>query len=685
MPLQEQRANPHDSPVQTTSLLPYPSSVASSMSSSCTFASPELSARLGMPRQVVCEISPGKWKLDVWIPEGAQGPLENHRVMGKLTGNAIRQLSVNAKTSDGSVDANLLLRSTRARASVVIDVPPKTVRDGDASSEKDDLGKDGDDDQEDEELVDGEEICTIDLVLRFETRAVLFPLVFSYQITQMTESSDSLMTRDEKEKTVDESLPPERYSLDWLERRFNKLAIDDKIKFAKIVAQAQADGWPTLQGACAATYDNAMGVRNMERASNYKTKALKLGLIRPFLLLVSMHPGRRAAWALSLDINIVRCSRFGDPHWEAYTILAHKRNGIVARARHTFREKVNPLSRSLDWYQLLHRVLFGIMSTRRASPLRLLQREQMDQELLRELKDAKVSKTVSAEWSQVQTLSAGPASLENLFAQQVFAARSDTIFPGGTFHIPATSSESCQSDHIEEEETGARSDEGSSERLGNMTNCSKSAADAEDGASRSAQDLSRDEFRKLAVEIVASSSELSAKAARLRKHGFVDEAHIAIAVLSAYKRAALPVAFHGTDATSFAQESANASSEETENETSRHMETPGVSWNAQWGSQADLFEQEFRDIVRIKMKQENNTLNITTVAGVAVPLILSSLAITPAPVAAVFIARAAVKRVCKDMPASLAAILSGLILQRLWLAMDDVALEPYYHDENLDL
>ena len=83
-------------------------------------------------------------------------------------------------------------------------------------------------------------------------------------------------------------------------------------------------------------------------------KAFKKGMIRPFLLLVSMHPNVRqqVAEALSIDINgkDVR----GDSHAESWQLLNKFRKGLMFLADHSW-ETLNPLSHAATWYQCLYR------------------------------------------------------------------------------------------------------------------------------------------------------------------------------------------------------------------------------------------------------------------------------------------------------------------------------------------
>jgi hypothetical protein len=52
-------------------------------------------------------------------------------------------------------------------------------------------------------------------------------------------------------------------------------------------------------------YDNSMALKELARDSEEKHLAWEHGLIRPFLLLVSMHPKRRAIWVSTNPCSIL--------------------------------------------------------------------------------------------------------------------------------------------------------------------------------------------------------------------------------------------------------------------------------------------------------------------------------------------------------------------------------------------
>jgi hypothetical protein len=46
----------------------------------------------------------------------------------------------------------------------------------------------------------------------------------------------------------------------------------------------------------ASRFDNSQAIKELARDSEFKQMAYEQGMIRPFLLLASMHPKRRAIW-----------------------------------------------------------------------------------------------------------------------------------------------------------------------------------------------------------------------------------------------------------------------------------------------------------------------------------------------------------------------------------------------------
>jgi len=101
---------------------------------------------------------------------------------------------------------------------------------------------------------------------------------------------------------------------------------------------------------------------DLTRHSKERDKAMKGGLIRPFLLLVAMPAVFRNQVASCLGWTIFTQKSFGDAHKEAWQILAgSKYSGIVARCTNTM-GKFNPLS-STNWYDIMVKVTKLAFST----------------------------------------------------------------------------------------------------------------------------------------------------------------------------------------------------------------------------------------------------------------------------------------------------------------------------------
>jgi len=100
--------------------------------------------------------------------------------------------------------------------------------------------------------------------------------------------------------------------------------------------------------------DPSMAIRMMDRTSKYKQRCYEMGQIRPFLLLVSMSPRRRAAVAKLMGISLVQEHWYClfDPHKEAWKIISGKR-GFTSRANGILRS-INPLAEHTSWYEIVY-------------------------------------------------------------------------------------------------------------------------------------------------------------------------------------------------------------------------------------------------------------------------------------------------------------------------------------------
>ncbi len=102
------------------------------------------------------------------------------------------------------------------------------------------------------------------------------------------------------------------------------------------------------------------------------------------------------------------------------------------------------------------------------------------------------------------------------------------------------------------------------------------------------------------------------------------------------------------------------------------------SWSSQWGSQAFTYNEEFKELVAKRVKNEKARQNARAGVASVIPIIVASVTVHPG-VAVIMVSRAAVQRALPLAPASLAAIVAGLIVQRNWLAIgNDVDIERFY-------
>jgi hypothetical protein len=102
-------------------------------------------------------------------------------------------------------------------------------------------------------------------------------------------------------------------------------------------------------------YDASQAVENMKKESKYKKKAFDRGCIRPFLLLVSMSPKRRAAMCHLTGMEMIAKSWYTqfDSHHEAWYIIASHGKGIQSRGNSSSRTMI-PFKHSSNWYMILH-------------------------------------------------------------------------------------------------------------------------------------------------------------------------------------------------------------------------------------------------------------------------------------------------------------------------------------------
>jgi len=115
----------------------------------------------------------------------------------------------------------------------------------------------------------------------------------------------------------------------------------------------EAQSWEELHAVKVANFDKindeAELDRQLSRDSEQRRMAFDLGLIRPFLLLVSMHPAMRHEVGCLLGFSLVTLPGYGDPHFEAHHVLMRgKQQGLVGRASGVYVSLSLPPSLSLS-------------------------------------------------------------------------------------------------------------------------------------------------------------------------------------------------------------------------------------------------------------------------------------------------------------------------------------------------
>eukprot|EP01103_Thecamoeba_quadrilineata_P014265 TRINITY_DN419_c3_g1_i1.p1 TRINITY_DN419_c3_g1~~TRINITY_DN419_c3_g1_i1.p1 ORF type:complete len:648 (-),score=139.36 TRINITY_DN419_c3_g1_i1:7-1917(-) len=90
----------------------------------------------------------------------------------------------------------------------------------------------------------------------------------------------------------------------------------------------------------------------LERESAERLESIEIGMIRPFLILVAMQPMFRCQISNLLGLSLFTQNFFGDPHKEAWYLIAEPNRGIIARATDSY-EKLNPISKDPSWCDIL--------------------------------------------------------------------------------------------------------------------------------------------------------------------------------------------------------------------------------------------------------------------------------------------------------------------------------------------
>lgn len=148
--------------------------------------------------------------------------------------------------------------------------------------------------------------------------------------------------------TVDREALVAEYGRERLKKELSVRCIPMKAVKMEAFASACAS-WPSYEGHTALTYPQVRAKAEMARWSLYREQTYELGLVRPFLLLVSMHPEVRLSYAQLLEVPLWEMEEFGDAHFEAYVMLVGDNNSIMQRANCAFEEEG-------EWFQVLWRI-----------------------------------------------------------------------------------------------------------------------------------------------------------------------------------------------------------------------------------------------------------------------------------------------------------------------------------------
>ena len=157
--------------------------------------------------------------------------------------------------------------------------------------------------------------------------------------------------------------------------------------------------------------DFSSALKQLNRQSKYKKRAHDMGMIRPFLLLVSMSPKRRAAVAKLMGISLVNCYWYCafDPHKEVWKLISSKK-GFISRANGVFKS-LNPLASNVNWFDI---VLLCCKLVKN------FQKSQINKKLLEMLKN--ISKISKKSFKISQDINAYEISqLEELFMLLLFS------------------------------------------------------------------------------------------------------------------------------------------------------------------------------------------------------------------------------------------------------------------------
>jgi len=97
----------------------------------------------------------------------------------------------------------------------------------------------------------------------------------------------------------------------------------------------------------------------LERESEFRDKAYRAGLIRPFMLLATLPPRERVRLGMRLGVTLCQSSTYLDAHAEAWKLLREPMCGLQTRGGDVSRvvEKITGVGRGANWLDILYSAL----------------------------------------------------------------------------------------------------------------------------------------------------------------------------------------------------------------------------------------------------------------------------------------------------------------------------------------
>ena len=147
----------------------------------------------------------------------------------------------------------------------------------------------------------------------------------------------------------------------WLSRRQKSLTAEEgHVDSPNANAEDVERKWQTRVARREAADEQAAYVFEvLERDSEYKDKAYRAGLIRPFFLLATLPPRERARLGMRLGVALCRSSSYFDAHAEAWKLLRDPTCGLQTKGGSVSKvvEKVTGAGRGANWLDIMHTAL----------------------------------------------------------------------------------------------------------------------------------------------------------------------------------------------------------------------------------------------------------------------------------------------------------------------------------------